>query len=84
MLWVLTLLKVVVCFNCSLQTTYVFVHLKHHFNFLFCSGSWLNQVRLFGRHRHLCQVVAVRSSTTGGDGTAFLNLDESGELAYTV
>ena len=48
---------------------------------------WLmgrNQVRLFGRHRHLCQVVAVRSSTTGGDGTAFLNLDESGELAYTV
>ena len=44
----------------------------------------LNKVRLFGRHRHLCQVVAVRSSTTGGDGTAFLNLDESGELANTV
>ena len=71
---VLTLLKVVVCFRCSLQLMHFFVHLKHPSVSLSCSGSCgfcvgcLNGISIFLR------LLQFLSPTIGGDGAAFLIL----------
>ena len=74
-LLVLTLLKVVVCFECSLQMMHFFIHLKHPSHFLTCSGSCgfgvggLDGISIFLR------LLQFRSPTIGCDGAAFLILE---------
>ena len=73
--FVLTLLKVMVCFRCSLQLMHFFVHLKHPSVSLSCSGSCGFCVEVLNGISFFLRLLQFRSPTIGGDGAAFLILE---------